>query len=294
MATEALRQYGDGCWEEAHVGWERGGGGGGGGGGDVVFAVPSQRGWIACSPDANVTVSVGLSEQGREKLARRRKGANSRLHILLSGLIIFDVALNLQDHRAKELKDFWRLTVPIAHIAPPDGTAMAVETPPARPNPSRTSLQFVEFVITEGEEGGGEAAEEIVYGRGDFLLEVAEVEPAGCSHSVFMWDRRREGDEEDWFLPPAESLYGAKEERIYSQNGEDGILLTLLGDLGLRNDMRRRLTYVEIGVGDGSECNSRILREQLGARGLMFDMLGGGGGGGGGGGIINAFVSPAN
>ena len=56
------------------------------------------------------------------------------------------------------------------------------------------------------------------------------------------------------------------ERKIYSQNGEDGILLRLLNLLG-----RKSSTYVEFGVEDGSECNTRILREHLNFTGLLMD-----------------------
>lgn len=48
------------------------------------------------------------------------------------------------------------------------------------------------------------------------------------------------------------------EDRIYSQNGEDGILLSLLDIIGSKSHF-----YVEFGVGSGIECNTKILRERL-------------------------------
>src|SRR5206468_10339954 len=48
-------------------------------------------------------------------------------------------------------------------------------------------------------------------------------------------------------------LYSA-EQRIYSQNGEDGVLLALLDTLDVQSP-----SALELGVGDGSECNTRIL-----------------------------------
>ena len=56
------------------------------------------------------------------------------------------------------------------------------------------------------------------------------------------------------------------EEKIYSQNGEDGILLHLFESIGVTNRQ-----YVEFGVEDGTECNTRILRETLNFTGLMMD-----------------------
>ena len=56
------------------------------------------------------------------------------------------------------------------------------------------------------------------------------------------------------------------EEKIYSQNGEDGILIRLLLLIGSKFN-----SYVEFGVEHGAECNSRILREYFGFQGLMMD-----------------------
>ena len=59
------------------------------------------------------------------------------------------------------------------------------------------------------------------------------------------------------------------EEKIYSQNGEDGVLLRLLHILGPSPSTRPY--FVEFGVQDGSECITRVLREQLNYTGLMMD-----------------------
>jgi len=56
------------------------------------------------------------------------------------------------------------------------------------------------------------------------------------------------------------------ERRVYSQNGEDGIVLEILRAIGIKTK-----DFVEFGVQDGQECNTRILREQLGFNGVMFD-----------------------
>jgi len=57
------------------------------------------------------------------------------------------------------------------------------------------------------------------------------------------------------------------ERKKYSQFGEDGITLKLCGDIfGESKDGY----YVEFGVQDGSQCNTRILRES-GWGGLMLD-----------------------
>lgn len=51
----------------------------------------------------------------------------------------------------------------------------------------------------------------------------------------------------------------------YSQNGEDGVIERLLELVGVTNRF-----YVEFGVGSGTECNTRLLRER-GWSGLMMD-----------------------
>lgn len=54
--------------------------------------------------------------------------------------------------------------------------------------------------------------------------------------------------------------------QVFSQNGEDGILLRILSQLtGLSR------TFVEIGIEEGLECNSAILGFVLGWDGLMVD-----------------------
>ena len=58
------------------------------------------------------------------------------------------------------------------------------------------------------------------------------------------------------------------EEKIYSQNGEDGVLLRLLEILGSH---AHRNFFVEFGVQDGTECITRVLREQLNYTGLLMD-----------------------
>lgn len=56
------------------------------------------------------------------------------------------------------------------------------------------------------------------------------------------------------------------EARVFSQNGEDGIILHLLSLIGVRD---RR--FVEIGVEDGRECNTANLALNFGWRGVMID-----------------------
>ena len=61
------------------------------------------------------------------------------------------------------------------------------------------------------------------------------------------------------------SLY---EQKIYSQNGEDGIIMKLI-DL-IYNDNNNKY-YVEFGVENGTECNTKILREKYNWNGLQMD-----------------------
>lgn len=57
-----------------------------------------------------------------------------------------------------------------------------------------------------------------------------------------------------------------KEFKIFSQNGEDGILLYIFSRIGMQNHF-----VVEIGIGNGGECNARNLIENFGWRGCLID-----------------------
>jgi hypothetical protein len=54
----------------------------------------------------------------------------------------------------------------------------------------------------------------------------------------------------------------------YSQNGEDGIIEYLIN---LIYDDPKNKIYLEIGVEDGTECNTRNLRENFGWSGILID-----------------------
>ena len=56
------------------------------------------------------------------------------------------------------------------------------------------------------------------------------------------------------------------EKKIYSQNGEDGILEFIFSKIGTTNKFS-----VEFGVGNGFECNTVYLLEKKGWTGLMMD-----------------------
>ncbi len=62
---------------------------------------------------------------------------------------------------------------------------------------------------------------------------------------------------------------------LWSQNGEDGVLLSLLHEVGLLGGGGGGgggpRYFVEFGVEDGSECNTRILRERFRWDGLLMD-----------------------
>lgn len=58
----------------------------------------------------------------------------------------------------------------------------------------------------------------------------------------------------------------AFEQRIFSQNGEDGVLLKIFDLIGTKSKF-----FVEFGTGDGRECNTRYLREFCEWKGLMMD-----------------------
>jgi hypothetical protein len=59
------------------------------------------------------------------------------------------------------------------------------------------------------------------------------------------------------------------EKQIYSQHGEDGVTEKII-DLIYGNDKSSKY-YVEFGVENGMECNTRILREKYNWTGLLMD-----------------------
>jgi hypothetical protein len=60
------------------------------------------------------------------------------------------------------------------------------------------------------------------------------------------------------------------EKKIFSQNGEDGVTMKLI-DLLYSDKEENNNFYVEIGVEDGNECNTRIVREKYNWKGLQMD-----------------------
>ena len=65
---------------------------------------------------------------------------------------------------------------------------------------------------------------------------------------------------------PQEIDLSTKEYTIYSESGEDGILSELFRLYGTTNRY-----YVEFGAADGSQCNTRLLKEN-GFHGILMDM----------------------
>jgi len=56
------------------------------------------------------------------------------------------------------------------------------------------------------------------------------------------------------------------DKKIYSQNGEDGFLMYLFDKIGTTTKR-----FVEIGIEDGTECNTRNLVENFGWSGIMIE-----------------------
>ena len=56
--------------------------------------------------------------------------------------------------------------------------------------------------------------------------------------------------------------------KVFSQNGEDGIIDYLLYSLKIDKPK-----FVEIGIGDYSECNTRFLFERTSPKGLVVDCI---------------------
>ena len=59
------------------------------------------------------------------------------------------------------------------------------------------------------------------------------------------------------------------EKKVFSQNGEDGITMKLIELIYYGNNDNK--FYVEFGVENGMECNTRILREHYNWNGLQMD-----------------------
>lgn len=67
--------------------------------------------------------------------------------------------------------------------------------------------------------------------------------------------------------PPSDTIdLRTAEHRIFSQNGEDGVVVELVRNFGSPT------YFVEFGVGDGWSCNTRVLAEVLGWEGTYFEI----------------------
>src|SRR5262249_30996920 len=75
-----------------------------------------------------------------------------------------------------------------------------------------------------------------------------------------------------FFFMNFQNCYGARielsgyEKKEFSQNGEDGVIEAIFSFIGTIDNY-----FVEFGVEDGAECNTRYLREKYGWHGLMMD-----------------------
>lgn len=56
--------------------------------------------------------------------------------------------------------------------------------------------------------------------------------------------------------------------KVFSQNGEDGIINFIINRLRIDNP-----TFIEIGVGDYSEANTRLIYERFHSKGRIFDII---------------------
>jgi len=64
------------------------------------------------------------------------------------------------------------------------------------------------------------------------------------------------------------SLLSDVDYKVFSQNGEDGILDYLLTSLSIENPK-----FLEIGVGDFTECNTRFIFDRCSAKGTIIDCI---------------------
>lgn len=67
-------------------------------------------------------------------------------------------------------------------------------------------------------------------------------------------------------ITPDSAAFNRHELKVYSQNGEDGLLLHLFSTIGVRSRY-----FVEIGCGNGAECNTANLSVNFGWRGMLVD-----------------------
>ena len=91
--------------------------------------------------------------------------------------------------------------------------------------------------------------------------------PISCTHassmSIPQW--KLDGEELRKTIEWVDALKW-KEKKIFSQNGEDGILEAIFDRIG-----EGQKYYVEFGMENGNEVNTRFLREQKNWTGLLMD-----------------------
>jgi hypothetical protein len=75
-----------------------------------------------------------------------------------------------------------------------------------------------------------------------------------------------QAEENNLFAPGFDPSINEFEFSVYSQNGEDGVILSLLSMINVDEHY-----VVEIGTGDGRECNSANLTLNFGWRGCLFE-----------------------
>jgi hypothetical protein len=75
-----------------------------------------------------------------------------------------------------------------------------------------------------------------------------------------LWSNRKKD-----FLLFLQSL-SKQERKVFSQNGEDGIIESLFGWFGTKSKF-----YVEFGAENGRECNTRLLRDRRSWTGVLMD-----------------------
>jgi hypothetical protein len=98
--------------------------------------------------------------------------------------------------------------------------------------------------------------------RGEWDNYMRDKTQRGLSQLVQM-----QGDQKEFVhLPEPHSEINTHEYKIFSQNGEDGILVWLLSKIGSGSK-----TFVEFGSGSGRECTAANLVLTFGWRGLMMD-----------------------
>lgn len=88
--------------------------------------------------------------------------------------------------------------------------------------------------------------------------------------SIAANQRSQYNSDTEFFSSEICSLFGIAsdkwDKKVFSQNGEDGIIEHIFNSIGTTNKY-----YVEFGVEDGTECNTRYLRENKNWSGLMMD-----------------------